>query len=67
MSEKTSKAHRGQVMRTRHVSSVVQLVLLSEKVRLTAPQGLSPPDQSPISSITLPHYILHLRDDSIFD
>jgi RNA polymerase sigma factor (sigma-70 family) len=50
MSEKTVKVHRAQVMRKMQVSSVAQLVLLAEKVGLTAPQGLSPLAQSPISS-----------------
>jgi FixJ family two-component response regulator len=48
--EKTVKVHRARVMQKMRVSSVVQLVLLAEKVGLTAPQNLSPPDQSPISS-----------------
>lgn len=42
LSEKTVKAHRAQVMEKMQVSSVAQLVLLAEKVGLTAPQGLSP-------------------------
>jgi len=42
MSEKTVKAHRAQVMRKMRVSSVAQLVLLAEKVGLTAPQSLAP-------------------------
>jgi DNA-binding NarL/FixJ family response regulator len=50
LSEKTVKAHRAQVMHKMQVSSVAQLVLLAEKVGLTAPQSLAPPDQSPISS-----------------
>ena len=50
MSEKTVKAHRAQVMQKMQVSSVARLVLLAEKVGLTAPQGLSPLAQSPISS-----------------
>jgi RNA polymerase sigma factor (sigma-70 family) len=37
MSEKTVKAHRAQVMQKMQVSSVAQLVLLAEKVGLTAP------------------------------
>jgi RNA polymerase sigma factor (sigma-70 family) len=41
-SEKTVKAHRAQVMQKMQVSSLAQLVLLAEKVGLTAPQGLSP-------------------------
>jgi FixJ family two-component response regulator len=49
MSEKTVKVHRAQVMQKMQVSSVAQLVLLAEKVGLTAPQGLSPLDQSLIS------------------
>jgi FixJ family two-component response regulator len=40
MSEKTVKAHRAQVMQKMQVSSVARLVLLAEKVGLTAPQGL---------------------------
>jgi Bacterial regulatory proteins, luxR family len=58
MSEKTVKAHRAQVMRTMQVSSVAQLDLPAEKVGLTAPQGLSPLDQSPIPSTSIPHYNL---------
>jgi FixJ family two-component response regulator len=50
MSEKTVKVHRAQVMEKMQVSSVAQLVLLAEKVGLTAPQALSPLAQSPISS-----------------
>ena len=50
MSEKTVKVHRAQVMQKMQVSSVAQLVLLAEKVALTAPQGLSRLDQSPISN-----------------
>ena len=50
MSEKTVKVHRAQVMQKMQVSSVAQLVLLAEKVGLTAPQALSPLAQSPISS-----------------
>jgi RNA polymerase sigma factor (sigma-70 family) len=42
MSEKTVKAHRAQVMQKMHVSSVAQLVLLAEKVGLTAPQKVAP-------------------------
>jgi RNA polymerase sigma factor (sigma-70 family) len=42
MSEKTVKAHRAQVMQKMQVSSVVQLVLLAEKVGLTAPQNIAP-------------------------
>jgi FixJ family two-component response regulator len=42
MSEKTVKAHRAQVMQKMQVSSVARLVLLAEKVGLTAPQSLSP-------------------------
>jgi RNA polymerase sigma factor (sigma-70 family) len=49
MSEKTVKVHRAQVMQKMQVSSVAQLVLLAEKIGLTAPQGLSPLDQSLIS------------------
>jgi RNA polymerase sigma factor (sigma-70 family) len=41
MSEKTVKAHRAQVMQKMQVSSVAQLVLLAEKVGLTAPQNLA--------------------------
>ena len=41
MSEKTVKAHRAQVMEKMQVSSVAQLVLLAEKVGLTALQGLA--------------------------
>ena len=50
MSEKTVKAHRAQVMQKMQVSSVARLVLLAEKVGLTAPQSLAPLDQSPIAS-----------------
>jgi len=50
MSEKTVKVHRAQVMQKMQVSSVAQLVLLAEKIGLTAPQDLSPLAQSPISS-----------------
>jgi FixJ family two-component response regulator len=50
MSEKTVKVHRAQVMQKMEVSSVAQLVLLAEKVGLTAPQALSPLAKSPISS-----------------
>jgi RNA polymerase sigma factor (sigma-70 family) len=50
MSEKTVKAHRAQVMQKMQVPSVAQLVLLAEKVGLTAPQSLSPLAQSPIST-----------------
>jgi FixJ family two-component response regulator len=50
MSEKTVKVHRAQVMQKMQVSSVAQLVLLAEKVGLTAPQSLSPLAQSPIST-----------------
>jgi hypothetical protein len=39
------------------VSSVAQSVLPAETVGLTAPQGQSELDQSPISSISLPDYI----------
>jgi RNA polymerase sigma factor (sigma-70 family) len=53
MSEKTVKAHRAQVMQKMRVSSVAQLVLLAATVGLTAPQGLSPLAQSPISSAFL--------------
>src|SRR5882724_4323875 len=53
LSEKTVKAHRAQVMQKMQVSSVAQLVLLAEKVGLTAPQGLSPLAQSSISSASL--------------
>ena len=53
MSEKTVKAHRAQVMQKMQVSSVAQLVLLAEKVGLTAPQRLSPLAQSSISSASL--------------
>jgi hypothetical protein len=67
MSEETVNAHRAQVMRKMQVASMVRLVLLAEKVGLTAPQGLSPLDQSPIPSISLPYYILNLRDNGIFD
>ena len=42
MSEKTVKAHRAQVMQKMQVSSVAQLVLLAEKVSLTAPQAYHP-------------------------
>jgi RNA polymerase sigma factor (sigma-70 family) len=48
MSEKTVKAHRAQVMQKMQVSSLAQLVLLAQKVGLTAPQSLAPLDQSPI-------------------
>ena len=49
--EKTVKVHRAQVMQKMQVSSVAQLVLLAEKVGLTAPsiaprtkvQWLAPP------------------------
>ena len=44
MSEKTVKVHRAQVMQKMQVSSVAQLVLLAEKVGLTAPQSLAPLD-----------------------
>jgi FixJ family two-component response regulator len=47
MSEKTVKAHRAQVMQKMRVSSVAQLVLLAEKVGLTAPQDLAPLAHSP--------------------
>jgi FixJ family two-component response regulator len=50
MSEKTVKVHRAQVMQKMQVASVAQLVLLAEKVGVTAPQALSPLAQSPISS-----------------
>jgi RNA polymerase sigma factor (sigma-70 family) len=50
MSEKTVKAHRAQVMQKMQVSSVAQLVLLAEKVGLTAPENLAPLDLSPIPS-----------------
>ena len=53
MSEKTVKAHRAQVMQKMQVSSVAQLVLLAEKVGLTAPQSLAPLDQSPMASASL--------------
>jgi FixJ family two-component response regulator len=43
-SEKTVKVHRARVMQKMHVSSVAQLVLLAEKVGLTAPQDLAPLD-----------------------
>jgi RNA polymerase sigma factor (sigma-70 family) len=49
-SEKTVKVHRARVMQKMQVQSVAQLVLLAEKVGLTAPQGLSPLDQSLIST-----------------
>jgi FixJ family two-component response regulator len=49
-SEKTVKVHRARVMQKMHVPSVAQLVLLAEKVGLTAPQDLSSLDQSPIST-----------------
>ena len=49
-SEKTVKVHRARVMQKMQVASVAQLVLLAEKVGLTAPQDLSPLDQSPIST-----------------
>jgi FixJ family two-component response regulator len=49
-SEKTVKVHRARVMQKMQVVSVAQLVLLAEKVGLTAPQGLSLLDQSPIST-----------------
>jgi RNA polymerase sigma factor (sigma-70 family) len=48
MSEKTVKFHRAQVMQKMQVSSVAQLVLLAEKVGLTAPENLAPLDLSPI-------------------
>ncbi len=44
MSEKTVKSHRAQVMQKMQVSSVAQLVLLAEKIGLTAPQSLAPLD-----------------------
>jgi RNA polymerase sigma factor (sigma-70 family) len=50
MSEKTVKAHRAQVMQKMQVSSVAQLVLLAERVGLTAPENLAPLDLSPIPS-----------------
>jgi RNA polymerase sigma factor (sigma-70 family) len=53
-SEKTVKVHRARVMQKMQVASVAQLALLAEKVGLTVPQGLSPLDQSPISSASLP-------------
>jgi RNA polymerase sigma factor (sigma-70 family) len=52
-SEKTVKVHRARVMQKMQVVSVVQLVLLAEKVGLTAPQDLSHLDQSPISTPSL--------------
>jgi FixJ family two-component response regulator len=52
-SEKTVKVHRARVMQKMQASSVAQLVLLAEKVGLTAPQDLSPLDQSPISTYSL--------------
>jgi|SRR5215831_15992381 len=52
-SEKTVKVHRARVMQKMQVVSVVQLVLLAEKLGLTAPQDLSLLDQSPISSHSL--------------
>jgi RNA polymerase sigma factor (sigma-70 family) len=52
-SEKTVKVHRARVMQKMQVVSVVQLVLLAEKVGLTAPQDLSLPDQSSISTPSL--------------
>jgi RNA polymerase sigma factor (sigma-70 family) len=52
-SEKTVKVHRARVMPKMQVQSVAQLVLLAEKVGLTVPQDLSPPDQSPISTHSL--------------
>ena len=52
-SEKTVKVHRARVMQKMQVSSVAQLVLLAEKVGLTAPQDLSPLDQSPLSTPSL--------------
>jgi FixJ family two-component response regulator len=42
MSEKTVKAHRAQVMQKMQVPSLAQLVLLAEKVGLTAPQAYHP-------------------------
>jgi RNA polymerase sigma factor (sigma-70 family) len=53
-SEKTVKVHRARVMQKMQVQSVAQLVLLAEKVGLTAPQDLSPLDQNPISNASLP-------------
>ena len=53
-SEKTIKVHRARVMAKMQVYSVAQLVLLAEKVGLIAPQDLSPLDQSPISSTSVP-------------
>jgi RNA polymerase sigma factor (sigma-70 family) len=52
-SEKTVKVHRARVMQKMRVQSVAQLVLLADKVDLTAPQDLSPLDQSPISTPAL--------------
>jgi FixJ family two-component response regulator len=52
-SEKTVKVHRARVMQKMQVSSVAQLVLLAEKVGLTAPQDLSPLDQGPLSTYSL--------------
>jgi hypothetical protein len=54
-------------LRKMQVSLVAQLISRAETVGQTAPQGLTPWDQSPISSIALAHYILNLRDDGIFD
>jgi RNA polymerase sigma factor (sigma-70 family) len=48
MSEKTVKVHRAQVMQKMQVSSLAQLVLLAQKVGMTAPQSIAPLDQSPI-------------------
>jgi RNA polymerase sigma factor (sigma-70 family) len=52
-SEKTVKVHRARVMQKMQVVSVAQLVLLAEKVGLTAPQDLPLLDQSPISTPSL--------------
>jgi DNA-binding NarL/FixJ family response regulator len=52
-SEKTVKVHRARVMQKMRVQSVAQLVLLAEKVGLTAPQDILPLDQSPISALSL--------------
>jgi RNA polymerase sigma factor (sigma-70 family) len=43
-SEKTVKVHRARVMQKMQVASVAQLALLTEKVGLTVPHGLSPLD-----------------------
>jgi hypothetical protein len=58
--KKTGEAYRAQVVLDMRVAWVAPSVLLAETVGLTSPQALSPPDQSPISGIAFPHYILNL-------